>query len=972
MINWTIWGSIIIATVGIIWFISGFVNTSKRKKKRKISPLNGLILSIVIAFFLIFINRNQSESVNILDSILTSILNTLRVFSGESGLNDTREALGIVPSNLKNLLWTYTAIIHTIVPVILAGVLVSVVRGFLPKVRYKFNNKRVLFIFSEITEKTVLLAEDIKQNCEKTNLIIFCDNYEETDEKVLEWKERIEIISGLCIKKDISMMKFNPKSEKEIHLFLLENKEENNLKLAIELSEVYKNINKIKIHLAASMVEAEDMIDSIDKGNNKIKLRLINESKAIVYSLFDEMPLFCAINNNKLKVMIVGCGNIGFEALKTICWCGQFDNVELEVIVVDINKDTQNRILANCPEFERFIKTSNKNKDLNIEILCMDANNKEFFDMLKQNNDIGYVVCCLGDENINLHIGAKIRSTCESFKQSINKQNIKLPIINILIQNQFMNYLSENFSNAQNQKYNLNAFGSIKKIYTWRMIVGTYLDQMALGVHRIYDDGNITKAMENFENSEYNKKNSMVAAVHCKYKLFQALSIVDNELLTKIEWENQIDDNLITNYINNIYKNDIYGNKTNIINKLSELEHRRWMMYMFSEGFQVALKDEAKNYYQEFKDHKNLLAKKHPGLVSWDELDNVSRFISEIKGKKVDLKETNKKMVISVPQILWQNRTSEKSAKIRARLMINNHLPAGNIEFDESGMAKNNINALIVGFGVNGQCVLKELIMNGSFLKDKLSIVIMDENIKDKYKKFFIKHKGLFKEYKINFYEMKNVNSCLKKIKRKRSNKFNYIAMCMDSEFDNDYILPYIKKADIGEKDNFYFLNEFLSEKELINYVEIKENAKIINHNYNNQKGLIEESWKNIDELSRESSLAAANFAKSYKLIFKSNYQKIIEDKELFEKISQMEHLRWCGFHYAMGFSKMTLSELENRVKNNIKPYHKDLINKKHACLIDWEELDVLSKKIEQLTGNQYNFKEMDRENIRSMINILN
>ena len=49
----------------------------------------------------------------------------------------------------------------------------------------------------------------------------------------------------------------------------------------------------------------------------------------------------------------------------------------------------------------------------------------------------------------------------------------------------------------------------------------------------------------------------------------------------------------------------------------------------------------------------------------------------------------------------------------------------------------------------------------------------------------------------------------------------------------------------------------------------------------------------------------------------------------------------------------------------------KDTKNKLHGCLVPWEELDELSEKESSFTGKKPDYKEMDRENVRIVHDIL-
>ena len=49
----------------------------------------------------------------------------------------------------------------------------------------------------------------------------------------------------------------------------------------------------------------------------------------------------------------------------------------------------------------------------------------------------------------------------------------------------------------------------------------------------------------------------------------------------------------------------------------------------------------------------------------------------------------------------------------------------------------------------------------------------------------------------------------------------------------------------------------------------------------------------------------------------------------------------------------------------------KDLNQRIHACLVPWDQLDALSARENAITGKNTDYKEMDRNNVRAIPNVL-
>jgi len=143
--------------------------------------------------------------------------------------------------------------------------------------------------------------------------------------------------------------------------------------------------------------------------------------------------------------------------------------------------------------------------------------------------------------------------------------------------------------------------------------------------------------------------------------------------------------------------------------------------------------------------------------------------------------------------------------------------------------------------------------------------------------------------------------------------------------------------------------------------------AKAIHEVYRNGKG---DQWENISIFKKDSCRAQADHlsAKLYlaglRLTQKQDVKddmKYISSEDEFQRIISpyieelaiLEHIRWNAFHFVNGWT----------VQDPL--LEKDEINKKHYCLVDWEQLDMVSDI------KKCNFKEYDREFIRNIYKYL-
>ena len=99
------------------------------------------------------------------------------------------------------------------------------------------------------------------------------------------------------------------------------------------------------------------------------------------------------------------------------------------------------------------------------------------------------------------------------------------------------------------------------------------------------------------------------------------------------------------------------------------------------------------------------------------------------------------------------------------------------------------------------------------------------------------------------------------------------------------------------------------------------------------------------------------------------------------ENLAQSEHLRWCAFLYTFGYDVMDKHEFAQRIhkqkeeilkfgSSKIKP-REDAEQRKHLCLVSWDELDYISRLENFLTHSNKDYKALDRENVDMVKEIL-
>lgn len=338
-----------------------------------------------------------------------------------------------------------------------------------------------------------------------------------------------------------------------------------------------------------------------------------------------------------------------------------------------------------------------------------------------------------------------------------------------------------------------------------------------------------------------------------------------------------------------------------------------------------------------------------------------------------------------------------QEAALAARTLIRQFPPCNYMDFDENGCASGDFEAMVIGFGQMGQSVLRHLIMNAQFEGSHFRAAVFAPDCGSVTGHFSRSYPQILKQYDICFYADDARSEQFYNYLSERSESLRYIAVCTGSEAMNleiaenltDYFLCSNLEIPVflcSHRNVRYFNSDVpgnrpfsLYRPEVLSMEEMDELAMLYNSRYQaDETKSAREHWRNCDYFSRMSCRAAADFVPAILRMAGRTESQVREEgwnlSELqLENMSRTEHLRWCAFHFCMGFSPMTAEEYSTRAEIYLqqtaageKPLRigKDMRLRIHACLTDWESLDALSAQESRLTGRIVNYKAMDTENV--------
>jgi len=343
---------------------------------------------------------------------------------------------------------------------------------------------------------------------------------------------------------------------------------------------------------------------------------------------------------------------------------------------------------------------------------------------------------------------------------------------------------------------------------------------------------------------------------------------------------------------------------------------------------------------------------------------------------------------------------------LAARALLRTCPPWDFVSFGPDGRAQEDFECAIVGFGRLGQAVLKQLVMNGQYVGSSFHATVFDLDYEAESGYLFHDCPGLLNHYDIKCISADGRSAAFYSFLTEHLATLKMIAVCTGSDTVNQEIanelMLFLKRrraericvVRCGKKalryqasvaspiveTGVYTLDSLSAER-------ADREAILLNAVYDDSDRSNWEKWVACDSFSKMSSRASADFAPA---LIKASGAKAEEiqagnwqpDEAMQQVLGEMEHLRWCAFHYAMGYLPMGKERWEARAAEFTRcreqdiPCHirlsKDAEERLHACLIPWDSLDELSARESAATGRNVDYKQTDINNVLALPQILN
>lgn len=359
---------------------------------------------------------------------------------------------------------------------------------------------------------------------------------------------------------------------------------------------------------------------------------------------------------------------------------------------------------------------------------------------------------------------------------------------------------------------------------------------------------------------------------------------------------------------------------------------------------------------------------------------------SELDG--VDLQATKKHYGYGIVKAFDQG-------ELLSRLLLQKYPICDVISFDTYGKAMSDVDVLLVGFGKTGQEILRKLVANGQFFGSEFHAKVFDPNCNDMDGFFRMHYSSMLSTYDISFDDHSAQSKEMYEYLESHAESLRYIVVSVGDiklgrEIARDImgiLFEFGKELPVyqcfGDSVICYKRGGTqrwsLHDADILYGGTMDDFAKEINYFYNNKIRTQDDLWLECQYFDRMSCRASADYLFSlFERLDLGNIDELPAD--LMDTLARSEHLRWCAFHYSMEYEHMDekcwderallyLKDIAEKGKSDIR-ISKDSTSKQHACLVGWDELDILSKKENDVTGGKIDYKRMDYDNIIAVFDI--
>lgn len=404
-----------------------------------------LAIPVLVSLILLFLTLYHRLGVLQAQQAVDSIIHMEQMFTLSLDVDDMVENLQLLSGDRL-----YLSILTALMPLMTVTFAVSLFR--LPRFWFSCLMRRQVYVFSELSERTLMYAQTLQTGKVSKCLVVFC-----TDEG---GKGDATLYSNrMALKRDICNLPFPPLlSLSNITFYLVLANDDEVTRRAVNLKAKYGN-RGCRINCVLTGRLNEQLIDTANqkgrfktgelsseltfdmatgeaepesaKAAGRIRggyIEMLNEACRSVYQNLYDDPLFDedflryiyktapADGDATVRILVLGAGVIGEELARTLLWYCQLPGLAVKVTVADqLNGDVVKAgIYRNNPMFEEMLRYIRYHNRASLDVMGefnLLTGNLEAHLAATENSGIGFhkIFVATGDDLQNMQLAMRLR-----------------------------------------------------------------------------------------------------------------------------------------------------------------------------------------------------------------------------------------------------------------------------------------------------------------------------------------------------------------------------------------------------------------------------------------------------------------------------------------------------------------------------------------------------------------------------------
>ncbi len=567
---------------------------------------NRIAFSVAILGGLLIYGSINAKGSNIIAvAVLRTIIDIGKMFGGGNRFEDFVELLG------DGIGWSifFWAVHFFAYYALVSTIFIVLGKGAVRKLRMLIMSIRDIEVIYGTDDQAVLFGKKLSEN--KNVAIVFVGENLKMESSIRRMggilysdasslSASSKFLKKLAVKKDKGTVRLNAISEDP----------DANLSFALKFLKTLESngITSKQTSLVLLGSEKEDGISLLaTKGKYGYgSVKPFERAELSARLLFQKYPVCNQINfddhalaQNDAECILVGFSHIGQEVLRKLIANAQFEGSSFHVKVYDPDIDRMNGVFK--------LRYSGMLDEYAIDFDPHDVRSLEAAEYIsKKASSLAYIVIALSDES-------KGRAIAHSISDILEQNACELPIYQCG-KDKVIAY----YNGKESEKHS---------IFDADILYHGAMDELAVQINHFYRD-------ETEDPQDQWAECDFFSRMSCRASADYLSALIRRLDLSKHELDEQTMENL------------------------GRTEHLRWNAFHFSMGYSLMSDEIIKEREKLFKEDptvrvtRDSAKKLHACLVKWDELDELSRYETELTGKEIDYKKMDRDNVFIVKKLM--------------------------------------------------------------------------------------------------------------------------------------------------------------------------------------------------------------------------------------------------------------------------------------------------------------------------------